>query len=126
MLKAVLIVAVGGGLGAVMRYSLSLWLNPEKLTVMWGTLTANILGSFLMGLCLGWSETHPVPNWIKLLIMVGFCGALTTFSSFAAETLILAIRERLGTAFLAVVLHTVGSLGAIAAGYALYRYWLAA
>jgi len=124
MLKAVVIVAIGGGLGAVARYGLALWLNPNKLSVMWGTLAANILGSFLMGLVLAWSEAEAVPNWIKLLIMVGFCGALTTFSSFAAETLILAIKERMGIAFLAVVLHTFGSLAAVGAGYALFRYWL--
>ena len=125
MVKAVVIVAIGGGLGAMARYGLALWLNPDKLSVMWGTLVANLLGSFLMGLFLGWTETQPVPNWLKLLFMIGFCGALTTFSSFAAETLILAIRERMGTAFLAVVLHTFGSLGSIGVGYALFRYWLA-
>ncbi|NEV93776.1 fluoride efflux transporter CrcB [Psychroflexus sp. YR1-1] len=89
-MKAALLVFLGGGLGSLLRYWISILVNQQldsKLN-LYGTFTVNIVGSLLIGLFMGWllkSET-PYPN-LQLLVVVGFCGGFTTFSTFSAENL---------------------------------------
>lgn len=83
---------IGGGLGTLCRYLLSVWLPQSPLP--YGTFTANLLGCVLLGLLIGFSEgrldsTATLPQGLRLLVIVGFFGALTTFSTVELETLML-------------------------------------
>lgn len=108
-MKSALLVFLGGGLGSLARYWVALLVNQQidsKLN-LYGTFTVNILGSLLIGLLMGWllkSETS-YPN-LQLLLVVGFCGGFTTFSTFSAENLNL-LKNNLYTEFL---LYGLGSL----------------
>lgn len=108
-MKSALLVFLGGGLGSLARYWISLFFKYQvdtKLDV-YGTLTVNVLGSLLIGFLMGWllkSETS-YPN-LQLLLVVGFCGGFTTFSTFSAENMSL-LKNNLYTEFL---LYGLGSL----------------
>lgn len=111
MLQMLLAVFVGGGTGSVARWLLSMKLNPAQGAIPVGTLTANLTGAFIIGLGLAIFSrlTHLDPMW-KLLITTGFCGGLTTFSTFSAEVVFLLQDGRLAWAGVNVVLNLVGSL----------------
>ena len=80
-------VAIGAALGAWLRWGLGLWLNRHAATFPWGTFSANMLGGYLVGLALGVVSAHPEwPPFWRLLLITGFMGGLTTFSTFSAET----------------------------------------
>ena len=84
MLRNALLVFLGGGLGSVLRYFISKRLN--NLHFPFGTLTVNILGSFLLGLVLGFIlRNENLSQPFHLLFAIGFCGGFTTFSTFALE-----------------------------------------
>ena len=83
-LKALLIVFLGGGLGSSLRYLIGLWLNP--CTFPWATLVANSFGCLLIGLFIGYfNRMGMMKESIALFFIVGFCGGLTTFSSFSLD-----------------------------------------
>lgn len=87
-LPHVLAVAAGAVLGAWLRWGLALMLN--RPTWPWGTLTANLVGGLLAGLLWAGMEGHPsLASWLRPLVMMGFLGALTTFSTFSLETVLL-------------------------------------
>ena len=90
MLQLLLAVFVGGGTGSVLRWWLGMKFNPMHHAIPIGTLIANLLGAFIIGAGLAWFNrlTHVDPMW-KLLITTGFCGGLTTFSTFSAEVVFL-------------------------------------
>ena len=80
-------IAIGATLGAWLRWGLALWLNVPAARLPWGTLTANLIGGYLVGLLLGMLAANPEwPHWLRLALVTGFLGALTTFSTFSAET----------------------------------------
>jgi CrcB protein len=84
--KQALLVFLGGGLGSVARYWISLKLNNFENAIPYGTLLANILGSLLIGFILGYSSrTGLLTQNQSLLLATGFCGGFTTFSTFAYE-----------------------------------------
>ena len=84
-MQAVLLIFLGGGLGSVLRYTISKALNPER-GFYWGTFTVNIVGCLIIGLIMGWAlKQEDVPHDTIFLAAVGFCGGFTTFSSFALE-----------------------------------------
>ena len=85
-MKQALLVFLGGGLGSVARYWISLKLNNFENAIPYGTLLANILGSLLIGFILGYSSrTGLLSQNQSLLLATGFCGGFTTFSTFAYE-----------------------------------------
>ena len=83
MLNDVLLVALGGALGSVCRYLLSGW-NVESFP--FGTFVVNIVGSLLIGFLVGWVNRGVLVPEMKLLLVTGFCGGFTTFSTFANES----------------------------------------
>ena len=124
MLKSLLAVAVGSALGALLRWSLGMKLNGLLPGIPPGTLAANLLGAFIIGMALAWIAGSPSvsPEW-RLLITTGFCGGLTTFSTFSAEVFTLLQQGRLAWAALAIGVHVGGSLLLTLAGYATWQ-WL--
>ena len=85
-MKQFLLVFIGGGIGSSLRYLIGFYLNSNKTGIPYGTLTANILGSLIIGIILGYSyKNNLLSNNTILFITTGFCGGFTTFSSFAYE-----------------------------------------
>ncbi|CAM2009182.1 fluoride efflux transporter CrcB [Acanthopleuribacter pedis] len=116
-----LVVAIGGALGALARYGLALWLNPMGSRLVLGTLVANLLGCFLAGCLMGWLHTKPMDPHLRLCLQTGLLGALTTFSTFAVETLALWVAGRFGDAFLQWGANALGTLLAAWLGFVLVR-----
>jgi CrcB protein len=106
-----LAVALGATAGAWLRWLLSLWLNRHADMLPWGTLTANMLGGYLVGLVLGVVAAHPEwPQFWRLLLVTGFLGGLTTFSTFSAEVVGFVEEGRLGMALSYAGISLAGSL----------------
>ena len=110
-MPAVLAICLGACAGALLRWQLGLWLNHAGALMPWGTLAANLIGGYLIGLFIGVLQQHPGidPAW-RLLLVTGFLGALTTFSSFSMEVVDMLMLERWGQALLTATAHLVGSL----------------
>jgi len=124
VLKSVLAISVGASLGALLRWWLGLALNSLFPTIPPGTLLANVVGGYLVGLAIAFFATYSAlaPEW-RLLVITGFCGGLTTFSTFSAEIVTLLQQGRAAWAFAAAGAHLVGSLVATVAGIAT-MFWL--
>lgn len=119
MLTSAAAVGMGAAAGALLRWRLSVWLNPLNPNVPPGTLVANVAGGYLVGLALAWFSEQPglAPEW-KLFVITGFLGGLTTFSTFSAEVMSALQQGRIGSALATVALHLAGSLLATWAGLA--------
>jgi CrcB protein len=121
-MTSLLAVVVGGTAGCVLRWLLGNAFNLLFPSIPPGTLLANWLGCYLVGLALAYFGAHPdlPPQW-RLLVITGFLGGLTTFSSFSGEVVLLLSQARLGAAMAAIALHLGGSLALTAAGIATLR-----
>jgi len=85
-MKQLLYIFIGGGAGSVARYLLSKFLNTSNGGFPYGTFAANVIGSLLIGLILGWAlKNNTLSSNTTLLLATGFCGGFTTFSTFAYE-----------------------------------------
>lgn len=106
----VLFICIGASVGALSRWGLGLWLSPGGL-IPWGTLAANLIGGYLIGVCIAVFQSMPQldPVW-RLLLVTGFLGGLTTFSTFSAEVVTYLLEERYGLAAGVALLHVAGSL----------------
>jgi fluoride exporter len=114
-----LLVFLGGGVGSVLRYGLSFWF-PATMggrTFPLAILGANVLASLMLGAVAGALASRLVSPELRLLLGVGFCGGLSTFSSFSVDTLLLLQQGRVGVALLNVGLNVVLCLLASAAGF---------
>lgn len=122
MLKSLIVIAVGASLGAWLRWLLGMKLNALFPTIPPGTVVANMVGGYIIGLAIAFLVASPSlsPEW-RLLIITGFCGGLTTFSTFSAETVALIQEGRLLWALASISLHVVGSLAMTAAGLVSYQ-----
>ena len=111
MWKSILAIAVGAALGALLRWQLGAKLNSLFPTVPPGTLVANLVGAYVIGLFIAFFATSPAVSaeW-RLLAITGFCGGLTTFSTFSAEIAGLLQQGRITWALGAVVVHVAGSV----------------
>lgn len=110
----VIAICLGACVGALSRWQLGLWLNPTSVSVgllPLGTLAANLIGGYLVGVCVGVFQQlpHLDPVW-RLALVTGFLGALTTFSSFSAEVVAMLQQGRLALAAGTASLHLFGSL----------------
>lgn len=121
-ISAFIAIGVGAATGAWLRWGLGLWLNPVFPTLPMGTLAANLLGGYLIGLAIAFFAQQPglSPEW-RLLIITGFLGGLTTFSTFSAEIFTLLSRQQLGWGALSVSLHLAGSVTMTALGVWTYK-----
>lgn len=111
MLNSILAISLGASLGAITRWLLGTSLNAIFPTIPLGTVVANLLGGYLMGVALAVFANHPsiAPEW-RLLIITGFLGGMTTFSTLSAEVTTLIQQGRLVWAITAIGIHVIGSL----------------
>ncbi|WP_340614705.1 fluoride efflux transporter CrcB [Xenorhabdus thailandensis] len=111
MMNIIFAVFIGGGMGSVLRWFISLRLNTPASPIAVGTLTANCLGAFIIGLGLAYfnKATHLDPVW-KMMLTTGFCGGLTTFSTFSAEVVHLLQVGKIGWALFSILVNIIGSL----------------
>ena len=107
----VIAICVGACVGALARWGLGLWLNTSAALLPWGTLAANLIGGYLVGVCVAVFNNLPEldPVW-RLALVTGFLGALTTFSSFSAEVVGMIQLQRYPLALATATLHLLGSL----------------
>ncbi|MBI4740118.1 MAG: fluoride efflux transporter CrcB [Betaproteobacteria bacterium] len=124
MWKPVAAISLGSALGAIWRWFLGNQLNHLFPGIPPGTLAANLIGGYIIGAAIGYFAQAPdiAPEW-RLLIITGFCGGLTTFSTFSAEVVTLLQQGRMTWAMGAIAIHVSGSLLATLAGLASWQ-WL--
>lgn len=108
-------VALGASLGALTRWRVGVWLNTLWSGFPLGTLLVNVLGGLLIGMALEWFSRQP-HELLKLLVVTGFLGGMTTFSSFSGESLALLQRGHAALALAHSAAHLLGALGAAALG----------
>ena len=122
---AVWAICLGACVGALARWQLGLWFNTGA-TIPWGTLAANLLGAYLIGVCVALFDHLPDldPAW-RLALVTGFLGALTTFSSFSAEVVAMLLQSRYTLALGTAALHLLGSLALTVAGIWSFQTWVA-
>lgn len=117
MWKSILAISLGAALGALLRWQLGSKLNSLFPTIPPGTLAANLIGAYVVGIGIAFFATLSAlsPEW-RLLVVTGFCGGLTTFSTFSAEVATLLQQGRPSWALGAVAVHVVGSVAMTFAG----------
>jgi CrcB protein len=115
-------VGIGAALGAWLRWGLTIFLAQLHSHIQIGTLVANLVGGYLIGLGLGFFGSYPglSPEW-RLFVITGFLGGLTTFSSFSGESMVLMQRGHYGWALAHAGVHLLGSVGCCIAGFATWR-----
>jgi len=115
-------IALGATLGAWLRWGFSLWLNARLQSLPLGTLAANLIGAYLIGMAVGFFNDWPQlsPEW-RLLVVTGFLGGLTTFSTFSAEAVALLQQRDYIAALLHSGTHLLGSIALCIAGLATWR-----
>jgi len=120
-----LAVAFGSAVGALLRWAAGVWLNgtPVAGAIPLGTLLVNCVGGLLIGAALMAFE-HTPNELLRLLLVTGFLGGLTTFSAFSGESLFLLQRGEWAWAVAHTLLHVVGALGCAALGYRLMAAWV--
>jgi fluoride exporter len=123
MWKSVAAVSVGGTLGCLFRWWLALQLNRLFPSIPPGTLAANLIGGYIIGAAIGYFALNAAvpPEW-RLFVMTGFCGGLTTFSTFSAEVFTLLAQAQIGFAIAEVGVHVLGSLAATVLGVLTIRW----
>jgi len=120
--SGLLAVGVGAALGAWLRWALAHWWNPVFAHLALGTLAANLIGGFLIGVAAELiGRSSGLPPEIRLFVLTGFLGGLTTFSAFSGEAVALLEQSQYGWVSALVALHLLGSLAATIAGIALVR-----
>lgn len=119
---SVFAVGIGAFAGALLRWAFGIALNPLLPLLPLGTLAANLLGGFIIGAALGaFGHFQSLPPEWRLFVTTGFCGGLTTFSTFSAETVTLMLRQQYGWTAAIVAAHLFGSLLMTLAGIGLMR-----
>jgi fluoride exporter len=123
---SLLSVFVGAGVGACVRWGLNLWLTPLLPALPLGTLAANLAGGYLVGAAIAFfSIKASLPPEARLLVITGFLGGLTTFSTFSAEVVDAVLRGQPGWAIAGVGAHLLGSLALTVLGLWSVRWLLA-
>ncbi|MDE1989933.1 MAG: fluoride efflux transporter CrcB [Betaproteobacteria bacterium] len=122
MWKPILAISIGAALGALLRWQLGAKLNSLLPNLPPGTLMANLIGGYIIGFAVAYFAEAPElsPEW-RLFIITGFCGGLTTFSTFSAEVMSLLQEGRLAWAMTGIATHVTGSLAMTLAGIATWH-----
>ena len=122
MWKPILAISLGAAIGALLRWQLGLKLNSFLPSLPPGTLAANLIGGYIIGLAVAYFSQAPgiAPEW-RMFIITGFCGGLTTFSTFSAEVVTLLQENKLTWAMGAIATHVTGSLLMTVAGLATWQ-----
>lgn len=124
MWQPLLLISGGAALGASARWALGIWLNPLLNHLAFGTLIANYAGCFIIGVCTAFFWQFPqVSGAVKLFVITGFLGSLTTFSSFSAEVVENFLQGKIGWAFGIMSLHLFGCLAFTFLGIFLTALW---
>ncbi len=111
MWQAIAVISIGASLGAVLRWLLSINFNTALPSLQPGTLIANLLGGYLIGVGIAYFANHPeISTEWRLFAITGFLGGLTTFSTFSAEIIALLQAEKIPLACATIALHVGGSL----------------
>lgn len=122
MLAQFAAVGLGAALGAWARWGFTVWLNPRIAHFPLGTLAANLVGGYLVGIAVAYfAVRHDLPPEWRLFVVTGLLGGLTTFSTFSAEVTELLARGDYATGILLAAAHLAGSLVLTAAGFATFR-----
>lgn len=123
MWNSIMAVSAGAALGALLRWELGARLNQLFPTIPPGTLAANVVGGYLIGVAIAFFAQHPslAPEW-RLLIITGFLGGLTTFSTFSAEVVTLLHQGRIAWACGAIAIHVCASLVMTLLGIATFSW----
>lgn len=117
-MTAFLAVGVGAALGAWLRWGLGVWLNPVFPSLPLGTLAANLIGGFSIGLVIAWLSEHPaLPPEVRLFLITGLLGGLTTYSTYSAEVVMAMSRGLWLSASLIAFSHMAGSFLATGLGF---------
>ncbi len=125
MFYPLLAIAVGSSVGAWIRWFLGLKLNAIYPNIPLGTVAVNLIGGFIIGFAIAFfAQSQLSPN-LKLLIVTGFCGGLTTFSTFSFEVMSLLQEGKLALSGLTIAIHVIGAVAFTIMGMALYQ-WLSA
>jgi CrcB protein len=122
MWKPLIAISIGSASGALLRWQLGIRLNSLFPAIPLGTLAANLIGGYIVGLAVAYfaQASNLAPEW-RLLVITGFCGGLTTFSTFSAEVVTLLQEGRLTMALSAAALHLFGALLTTFAGIATWQ-----
>lgn len=125
-MKAILAISIGAALGALLRWVLALKLNSLFPEIPPGTLVANLIGAYVIGVAIAYFATaaNILDEW-RLLIITGFCGGLTTFSTFSAEVVSQLQQGRAAMAGGLVAVHVIGSVTMTFLGIGSYA-WVSA
>lgn len=123
LLKSILAIALGSTVGGLLRWFLSLKFN-SMFTLPLGTLLSNLIAGYIIGVAIGYFSNTPQlsPEW-RLFIITGFCGGLSTFSTFSAEIIQFFQKGELFWGLSTIAIHVIGSLLMTAIGLASYQ-WL--
>ena len=117
-------VGIGAAIGAWLRWGLGSVLNPVVPTLPLGTLAANLIGGYLVGLAVAFfADNAAIPPEWRLFIITGFLGGLTTFSTFSAEAVTLLLRTQYAWATGLILSHLAGSIVMTLLGIATFK-WL--
>lgn len=119
MLRSIIAIGVGASIGAVARWMLGTALNALFPTIPPGTLVANLIGAYLIGIAIAYSANNAaLPAEWRLFVITGFLGGLTTFSTFSAEVTTLLQEGRLAWAGAEIAVHVAGSVAMTVLGLA--------
>jgi len=119
----ILLIALGGGAGSVLRYLCHRWMATASGNAVFpiGTMVVNLIGCLVIGLLFGWSTKYGMPEHKMAFLMTGFCGGFTTFSAFTLDAHELARQEKLGWFFLYIGASVILGLAATWLGIKLTR-----
>ena len=122
MVAGVAAVGIGAALGAWLRWGLATWLNPRIPTFPLGTLAANLIGGYLVGVAVAYfAVRYELAPEVRLFVITGFLGGLTTFSTYSSEVVELLMRGDYAVGVTLALAHLAGSLVLTVAGIATYR-----
>ena len=121
-MKSFFYVFIGGGLGSIFRFAISKLISVTKSGFPWPTIFANLIGCFLIGLLLGWAiKNNGERSELYFLFIVGFCGGLTTFSTFSNEGLLFLKSADYSNFLIYIVSSVIGGITLVGLGYYFFR-----